>query len=104
MKVKYNTDEPVVRSRWERTLIRCPICNSPMGERQGNKWWFKENLKGKTLFRMMEIDQSTPLGQYKVKCPDDECNGAQIFAWTNEVISINEEVFSGVIDITDLTI
>lgn len=81
---------PNVESRFKRTLIRCPVCDKPIGERKGNQWWFLKYGEGKTGKIPMTINQNTPGGSYKVKCWDKKCNGGNIFAWINENIGIKD--------------
>jgi ssDNA-binding Zn-finger/Zn-ribbon topoisomerase 1 len=84
--------EPNIESRTKRTLIRCPICNKPIGERENNKWWFLRYGGGEAEKVPIEIDQNTPSGSYRVKCPDKGCKGGHIFAWINEEIIINDNL------------
>lgn len=82
-----------IASRFIRTLIRCPVCNKPIGERLGNKWWFEKYSGGKKSKILQEQNQNTPQGDYKMHCSDKDCKGACIFAWVNEKISIVEKVY-----------
>lgn len=84
---------PNIRSRYIKTLIRCPLpeCNKPIGERLSNKWWFM-NRNGQMVSKVpFEINQSTPSGSYRVKYPDENCQGGHIFAWFNENIRMKEK-------------
>ena len=84
--------EPTLRSGTIRTLIHCPVCEKPIGERLGNQWWFM-NKNGHTISKIAVImNQNTPTGSYTVKCPDEKCDGGHIFTWINETVGITEEI------------
>ncbi len=97
----YN-DQSVIDSRFERTLIRCPKCSNPIGEREGNRWWFLKYGNGDTGKIPFVIDQSAPSGNYKVSCWDASCDGSHIFAWVNEEIIADDKVVTK-LETVDLT-
>jgi len=90
---------PNIKSRTIKTLIRCPVCDKPIGERLGNRWWFMNKQGHEVLKTPFELGQKTPHGSYEVSCPDEECGGAHIFAWFNEQIGITDKVGSKVISV-----
>lgn len=93
---------PNLRSRYIRTLIRCPVCDKPIGERLCNQWWFMNKQGHEVLKTSLELGQKTPHGSYEVKCQDEKCGGAHIFAWFNEKVSIAEKVESKVVSVDNL--
>lgn len=81
---------PNVESRFKKRLIRCPVCNKPIGERKGNQWWFLKYGEGKIGKIPFTMNQKTPSGSYTVNCWDKNCKGGHVFAWINEEIKIND--------------
>ena len=80
---------PNIISRTQRTLIPCPVCNRPIGERLGNQWWFLKYENNKKIYTKHETFKNSPTGGYKVHCPDENCPGAHNFLWVDENIRIS---------------
>lgn len=95
----YYIAHPNVRSRFFRTLIRCPLCNKPIGERKGNQWWFMAGNNKQFAKTSVIMGQDTPQGSYEVKCSDfPKCEGSSLFAWINNKIGVERKITTDEID------
>lgn len=82
--------ESIIESRFRKTLIRCPVCDKPIGQRLGDQWWFEKYNKGESGKIHIAQNQKTPYGSYRVRCWDKNCKGGHIFAWVNERLCISD--------------
>ena len=87
--ISYKTANPYIKSRFEKTLLRCNKCGSPLVEREGGKFWFLKKQEGKTKKIKVEVSQNSPAGQIRIKC---SCGWGIVFAWVNEIIHVKEEL------------
>ena len=94
----YYIAHPNVRSRFFKTLIRCPKCNKPIGERLGNQWWFMTGNHRQFAKTPVVMNQTTPQGGYEVKCSDPACDGSNLFGWINNTIGVNRNIDNDSVD------
>ncbi len=94
----YYTAHPNVRSRFFKTLIRCPLCDKPIGERLGNQWWFMAGNNKQFAKTAVIMGQDVPHGSYEVKCSDSGCEGSHLFAWINNKFGVHRKINTEIID------
>ena len=79
----YKTTNPYIKSRFEKTLLKCNQCKLPLLKRKGGKFWIVKRQQGE--IRKIEIE--IPSKEIKIRC---DCGWGIIFGSVDEVIRVQE--------------
>lgn len=86
-----NTLPPEIRSRYIKTKIPCPNCGTIMAERRAGKWEFMIRNGHRVSKVVFELGKTSGV-EYKVKCPNENCNGELSFDWIYKTLTASHSV------------